>query len=217
MCDCMNTPHHMGSTGYQPVPSGDPPDGMEGDALFFRALGIFHAPRRAVRPLAGRGGLVARATLLCLAAFWFFSASLAHADDTNAFSPIISYQYLDALDAPGASNTVSSPLVSYQYEDALNAPGSETTIISPIVSYQYYDWPGNENVSLQASPTVSYFYQGGAGGGAVAFQGRVVDAQGQPVGQAVVEARVMESPAASATTGADGRYILPPLPRARTC
>jgi hypothetical protein len=39
------------------------------------------------------------------------------ADDviTNVMSPVVSYQYLDALDEPGT--VITSPIVSYQYFD----------------------------------------------------------------------------------------------------
>lgn len=106
---------------------------------------------------------------------------------------------------------VMSPVVSYQFYDSPGA-GTNSIIVSPVASYQFYDWPGNENVPLQTSPTVSYFYQAGASSEPVAFRGRVLDTQGQPVGEAVVEARVMGLVSASATTGADGRYALPALP-----
>jgi hypothetical protein len=128
-----------------------------------------------------------------MVAFPSLFAPVARADDviTNVMSPIVSYQYPDDFGSQALTNG---------------------GILSPIVSYVYCEWPRNENVALQTSPTVSYFYQGGASGGAVAFQGRVVNALGQPMEQAIVEARVMESPAASMTTGTDGRYALPSLP-----
>ena len=130
---------------------------------------------------------------MAMVAFPSLFAPVARADDviTNVMSPIVSYQYPDDFGSQALTNG---------------------GILSPIVSYVYCEWPRNENVALQTSPTVSYFYQGGASGGAVAFQGRVVNALGQPMEQAIVEARVMESPAASMTTGTDGRYALPSLP-----
>jgi hypothetical protein len=108
---------------------------------------------------------------------------------------------------------VMSPIVSYQFPDDYNSQAlTNGGISSAIASYVYCEWPGNENVPMERSPTVSYFYQGGASGVPVAVQGRVVDALGQPVAQTIVEARVLASPAASAVTGADGRYTLPVLP-----
>ncbi len=53
-----------------------------------------------------------------------------------------------------------SPVFSYQYQDSLSNPDAQTTITSSIVSYQYYDWPGDENLTFQSSPTVSYYYEG---------------------------------------------------------
>ena len=136
----------------------------------------------------------------------------AFADDPDTASPVVSYVYLDTLaEAPPQPN-VASPLVSYLYHDSLATAPDQPNVVSAVVSYLYYDWLGNDKLTFETSPTVSYFYQGGASGGAVAFQGRVVNALGQPLGQAVVEARVMESPAASVTTGVDGSYALPSLP-----
>ncbi len=107
-----------------------------------------------VPPLNWSAGVLPVAMLLLL----FCVAASLRADDTNAFSSVVSYQYFDSLDEPGVSNTVISAVVSYQYQDSLNAPGTETTVLSPIVSYQYYDWPGDENVILQSSPKVSYLW-----------------------------------------------------------
>ena len=164
------------------------------------------AAGRAGRP---RPGPLASPIVMVLLLFCI-AASL-HADDTNAISPIVSYQYFDSLDEPGASNTVMSAVVSYQYEDALNAPGAETTIISPIVSYQYYDWPGDENVILQSSPKVSYFYGVALPGANVAVQGRVVNALGQPVAGATVCASILDVPQVTTQSAPDGSYQLPPL------
>ena len=139
-------------------------------------------------------------------------ACSAFADYPDTVSPVVSYVYLDTLaEAPPQPN-VTSPLVSYLYHDSLATAPDQANVVSPVVSYLYYDWLGNDNLTFETSPKVSYFYQGGASGGAVAFKGRVMDSLGQPMGQTVVEARVMETPAASITTDVDGSYALPPLP-----
>lgn len=49
-------------------------------------------------------------------------------------------------------------MVSYQYLDALDAPGAQTTVVSPVVSYQYFDWIGDENVTFTNSAQVSFYY-----------------------------------------------------------
>lgn len=167
------------------------------------------AARRARRPRPGPLALA----LILIAVVLSISLALfsARADDTNAFSPIVSYQYFDSLDEPGASNTVMSAVVSYQYQDSLSEPGAETTLISPIVSYQYYDWPGDENVLLQSSPKVSYFYGVALPGANVAVHGRVVNALGQPVASATVSASILEISQVTTQTAADGSYELPPL------
>jgi Immunoglobulin I-set domain/Lipase len=51
-----------------------------------------------------------------------------------------------------------SQVVSYHYLDTLAEPG--TPLTSPVVSYQYYDWPGDENLTFQTSPNVSYYFDG---------------------------------------------------------
>ena len=65
-----------------------------------------------------------------------FAISLARATDSDVASPVVSYHYLDTFAEPG------------------------TTIISPVVSYQYFDWPGDENLTFQSSPNVSYYFNG---------------------------------------------------------
>ena len=107
----------------------------------------------------------------------------------------VSYQFCDS--------EAISPVVSYQYPD--------WTTISPVVSYQYYDWLDGLQLQYQTSGPVSSFYQGGATNGSFVFQGRVLDAQGQPVVQATVEARVMSVVVASAVTDANGQYVFPSL------
>jgi hypothetical protein len=67
-----------------------------------------------------------------------FTAGRLLAADTDAFSPVVSYQFFDSLDNPG----------------------SGTEIISPVVSYQFFDWLGDENVDFASSPPVSYYFNG---------------------------------------------------------
>ncbi len=82
------------------------------------------------------------------------------AADPDAASALVSYQYLDALTDPPAQPNVASPIVSYQYHDTLTGSPSQPNVASPVVSYQYFDWPGDENLTFEASPTVSYLFDG---------------------------------------------------------
>ena len=136
----------------------------------------------------------------------------APGEDTNSpvASGVMSYLYQDVIGSE-TNSPVASRVMSYLYYDA---PGADTNsaVLSRGVSYLYYDWPGNENVTFQTSPVLSYLYQGGASGGLVFFQGRVVDAQGRPLGEAVVTACVLDLLDSSATTGTDGRYTLAEVP-----
>jgi len=113
-------------------------------------------------------------------------ASPVQAADPDAASPLASYIYLDTLaDAPSQPN-VASVLVSYLYQDSLSPPPNQPNVVSslvsylfqdslatsplqpnvvsPLVSYLYFDWPGDENLTFQNSPLVSYLYQAGTGG-----------------------------------------------------
>lgn len=62
--------------------------------------------------------------------------------------------------AQGQEADTFSPVVSYQFLDSLASSDTPTTITSPIVSYQYFDWPGDENLTFQNSPNVSYYFDG---------------------------------------------------------
>lgn len=86
----------------------------------------------------------------------------AFADDviTNFMSPIASYQYPEDFSGEILINgVVLSPFVSYEYqENFITEALINGGILSPIISYQYYEWPSNI-LSLQYSPTASYYYQ----------------------------------------------------------
>lgn len=58
-----------------------------------------------------------------------------------------------------ADPDVASPLASYIYLDTLADPPSQPNVVSPLVSYLYSDWVGDENLTFQNSPLVSFFYQ----------------------------------------------------------
>ena len=101
---------------------------------------------------------------------------------------------------------VMSPVVSYQYFNALDEPG--TTLISPIVSYQYFDWPGDDVLGLWASPRVSYFYPGNDGP-LIVLQGRVTEPGGALLAGAAISVAFGTLPLAQATTDANGYYAIP--------
>lgn len=133
---------------------------------------------------------------------------------TSVMSSVASYQYYNDVGSETLTNGgFQSAIASYQY---YNDVGSETLtnggLLSAIASYQYYEWPGDDILKLENSPWVSYFYQGGVIGGVLDLHGSVMDQQGQPMGGVKIDARVMESLAASAITDNDGRYYLEGLP-----
>jgi hypothetical protein len=146
---------------------------------------------------------------LGILAVLFLQPLRALADDviTNVMSPVVSYQYLNALDEPGT--TTASPMVSYQFPNSLSEAG--TPVISPIVSYQYFEWPGDDVLQLLSSPKVSYFYGIFIPGNDVTVRGRVVDALGNPINGATVCASILNVPQVTVQSAPDGRYELPPL------
>ena len=95
----------------------------------------------------------------------------------------------------------SSPVVSYQYLDTLAEPG--TTIISPVVSYQYFDWPGDENLTFQSSPNVSYYFSGGV---SLAISGTVRTLGGVPVAGAAITLKRYGTAFWSGTSTANGAF-----------
>ncbi len=148
--------------------------------------------------------------ILLLAVF----TSVALADDviTNFMSPVVSYQYQEALGAD-ANSPVMSPVVSYQYFNDFSTEAlTNGGIISPIVSYQYFDSLGT-NVSYQQSPPVSYFFNVPSGGNTFTLTGRVLDASGTTMSGATVTASILETTQATATTAPNGTYQIPALPQ----
>src|SRR5438477_12277336 len=68
------------------------------------------------------------ATLLgCLL---LFATHRVLADDTNAVSPIVSYQYYVSL-AEDTNSLIISPIVSYQYYDSVGE-SADSLVVSPI-------------------------------------------------------------------------------------
>ena len=87
-------------------------------------------------------------------------------------------EHTAAVEADAFSN-----VVSYQFQDSLAKPAAQTSILSPVVSYQYFDWPGDENLTFQYAPNVSYFFSGGV---SLALTGQVHSMDGIPIADAVV-------------------------------
>ncbi len=102
-----------------------------------------------------------------------------------------------------------SPVVSYQYEDSLADPVTQPSIISPVVAYQYFDWPGDENLTFQYSPTVSYFYYFTGG---LTLTGTVSTPTGTPVPGAQITFKRVNAPFSLATSNANGIFTTPGLP-----
>lgn len=75
--------------------------------------------------------------ILAFALLWTAVGKISAAVD-DAISKPVSFQFLNSLD----DSPVSSP------------------VISPLVSYQYFEWPGDESVTFQNSPQVSYYFNG---------------------------------------------------------
>jgi hypothetical protein len=104
-----------------------------------------------------------------------------------------------------------SPVVSYQFHESLADGSTAPNIFSPVVSYQYYDWIGDENVTFQTSPNVSYFFSGGV---VLGFTGSVRDTLGAPVAGAVVTLKWFGAVIWTGITDANGAFSAPGLPAA---
>ncbi len=126
--------------------------------------------------------------ILLLAAFLLFVAfSPSRATEPDTFSPVVSYQYLDTHAEPG------------------------TTITSPIVSYQYFDWPGDENLTFQSSPNVSYFFSGGV---SATLNGILRDTAAAPISGAAVVLMRYGTVFWKGATNASGTFTAANIPAA---
>ena len=105
-----------------------------------------------------------------------------------------------------------SPVVSFQYQDSLTDPTAQTPINSPVVSFQYYDWLGDENLTFQNSPAVSYFYYFSGG---LTLTGTVSTPAGVPVPGAQITFKRVGAPFPSrrATATACSLHRASPPPR----
>ncbi len=146
-----------------------------------------------------------------LAGYLYQDSLATPPDQPNVTSPLVSYLYQDFLATPPDQPNVISPLVSYLYLDTLAKPPDQPNVVSPLVSYLYYDWPGDENLTFQNSPLVSYFYQFSTTQGSLIVHGRVTDLNGLPLSGATVSAMIYRSPITQATSDANGNYQLPSL------
>jgi hypothetical protein len=101
---------------------------------------------------------------------------------------------------------VMSPVVSYQYYDALGT-GTNSQISSPVVSYQYFNSLGAGSVQYINSPAVSYLYQFVTSLVPVAIHGHVTDVNGVPLAGAGLLYFGISS--TIITTDANGFYQFP--------
>jgi hypothetical protein len=135
----------------------------------------------------------------------------AHATDPDVASPLAGYQYLDSPVDPPEQPNITSPLTNYQYLDSLTEPPAQPNIITPLVSYQYFDWPGDENLTFQSSPNVSYFFSGGV---SLSLIGMVRTEAGIPIAGATIALKRYGTAFWQAITPANGNYYAPGLPAA---
>ena len=102
-----------------------------------------------------------------------------------------------------------SKVVSYQFQDSLADPEAQTPIISRVVSYQYFDWPGDENLTFQYAPSVSYYFGGGV---SLFLTGSVKDTDGIPVVGAAVILKRQDTVFWQGATALDGGIPSATLP-----
>ena len=87
---------------------------------------------------------------------------------------------------------------------ARSAVAIEADTFSPVVSYQYLDWIGDENVTFQSSPNVSYFFSGGV---SLAVSGTVRTAPGcAPVSGATITLKRYGTAFWTGTSAASGAF-----------
>lgn len=150
--------------------------------------------------------------LAVVIAFLILQLLRAFADDviTNVMSPVVSYQYYDAL-GTDTNSPITSLTISYQFYDSFEHAGTNSMIISPIVSYQYFDSLGAGSVQYINSPSVSYYYQFVTSPDPVVLHGRVTDTSDVPIAGAAVGVMVAISVTEIINTDANGYYQIPPL------
>ena len=110
--------------------------------------------------------------------------------------------------ACGVEADTFSPVVSFQYLDSLDDSPATSPIFSKVVSYQYFDWPGDENLTFQYSPNVSYYFSGGV---AVAVTGTIRMSGGLPVGGALIKLKRYGTVFWTGTSDANGNFSAPGL------
>ncbi len=96
-----------------------------------------------------------------------------------------------------------SPVVSYQFQESLETSPAPAPIVSSVVSYQYLDWIGDENVTFQSSPSVSYYFSGGV---SLSVSGTVRTSANVPVQGATVMLKRYGAAFWTGTSAADGTF-----------
>ena len=108
--------------------------------------------------------------------------------------------------ARAADPDTFSKVVSFQYEDALDAPG--TTIQSSVVSFQYFETIGDQYLSFATTQPVSFFYKDGV---SLAFVGSVTTTGGVSVQGASVSIQRGSTVFWQGTTDTTGTFYAPGL------
>lgn len=111
--------------------------------------------------------------------------------------------------ADGHEPDVASPLVSYQFFDSISEAPDQPNVVSPLVSYQYFDWLGDENLTFQNSPAVSYYFYNGP---SLKVTGVVRTGAGVLVPGAVVTLKQYGNVFRQVTTNRYGAYTASGLP-----
>jgi hypothetical protein len=132
------------------------------------------------------------------------------ADEPDIFSPVVSYQFQEALETTEGI-FINSPVVSFQFQESLEM-AENLAVQSPVVSFQYLEWPGDENLAVENSPAVSYFFSGGM---SLALSGLVSSTDGLPIPGAVVTLKRYGTAFWTGTTSSTGTFTLSNLQAAK--
>lgn len=127
-------------------------------------------------------------------------------DNFEAHSLVASYLFAESVEE--VPDEAFSGIASYVFAEPADAVEES---FGPVVSFVFAEALPDEMTREWASLPVSYFRNGGADSPPVVLSGRVVTADGAPVGGATVRATVFDQPAGGAVTDGFGRYELPAL------
>lgn len=158
------------------------------DHFFVAATAFFRCVRKwlpgaeqLLFPIFGR-------TVVAILIFAFGFNTYGVAENANVVSPVITYQYLDAV-----------------------GEVADVPVISPVITYQYFDLPPNVTYQTQTSPSVGYFFQPDNQVGPVVLSGQVSDVGGTPLPDATVKVSVANSIITQTVSDAGGNYQFPTM------